>query len=193
MWKYTSTEELMHGYKYIKKIKTPNGWRYFYSQAEIDAYNREVRGGTQNSSGVYPNRPRPRRKAITGSMNLVATKDEKSKPVDYGHLVSDKLKDSRKKAEKVYKKAEKNAKNEAAGAKRAVEIWREPKRKKGDKIAMYRPNEDKYYDEMNVTNVKKNGRGGQTVSVDWKKRKKRKTTRLERMSLRAYRKTHPYE
>lgn len=41
MWRYNSTDELIHGYKYIKKIKTGNGYRYFYSQDEIDAYQKE--------------------------------------------------------------------------------------------------------------------------------------------------------
>lgn len=41
MWRYTPTEELMHGHKYIKKVKTPYGYRYFYTRSEIDAYNKE--------------------------------------------------------------------------------------------------------------------------------------------------------
>ena len=43
MWQYNYTDELSHGSKYIKKIKTPVGYRYFYSQAEIDAYNQAVK------------------------------------------------------------------------------------------------------------------------------------------------------
>ena len=39
-------EELKH-WKYIKKIKSGNGWRYFYSQDEINAYMKEVQGAAK--------------------------------------------------------------------------------------------------------------------------------------------------
>lgn len=49
MWKYTSTEELVHGFKYIKKIKTGKGWRYFYTPSEIKAFyaNEKVKADSE--------------------------------------------------------------------------------------------------------------------------------------------------
>lgn len=49
-------EEIKH-WKYIKKIKSGNGWRYFYSQDEINAYMKEVQGvakGVKNKIDSIP-------------------------------------------------------------------------------------------------------------------------------------------
>jgi hypothetical protein len=201
-WKYNSLEELEHGFKYIKKIKTANGVRYFYTQAEIDAYNqglndganrprprkKTVTGEAEIPSNTLPsNRPRPRKKTVTGEAEIPSNTLPSNRPRPRKKTVTGK-------AETFINKTVRSANNEAAGAKRAVEIWKKPKYKKGDKMATYSPiYKDKYYDEVKVTSVKNNKNGGQTVTADYKKRKKKKTTKLERASLRAYRYTHPHE
>ena len=50
-------EELKH-WKYIKKIKSGNGWRYFYSQDEINAYMKEVQGAAKGVKNKIDSIPR---------------------------------------------------------------------------------------------------------------------------------------
>lgn len=50
-------EELKH-WKYIKKIKSGNGWRYFYSQDEINAYMKEVQGAAKGVKKKIDSIPR---------------------------------------------------------------------------------------------------------------------------------------
>lgn len=234
MWQYISTNELTHGFKYIKKIKTGSGTRYFYTQAEIDAYNNALKRGmsrdaaalvaktkqSQNLNLKYPNRPIARNKTVSGQTNLtpVSAKDArdrvgsglpkaaKKKPdvldirkkaiSDIKREASKTFRKGQSKAEKLLSKIGKNLKAEVAGAKRAANIWKDYKYKKGDKAAIYMPkNNDKYYLEAKVTKVKNGKNGYQEYWTDkpLSRAKKKKTTRLERASLRLYRATHPYE
>ena len=57
MWRYTNTDELIHGFKYIKKIKTGSGTRYFYSQAEINAYEALKNGIRKATAAAGPDVP----------------------------------------------------------------------------------------------------------------------------------------
>lgn len=50
-------EELKH-WKYIKKIKSGNGWRYFYSQDEINAYMKEAQGAAKGVKNKIDSIPR---------------------------------------------------------------------------------------------------------------------------------------
>ena len=52
--------ELQH-WKYIKKIKTGSGWRYFYSQDEIDAFKKEARDTWRYAK---PQKPSTMRKKV---------------------------------------------------------------------------------------------------------------------------------
>lgn len=194
MWRYNSTEELIHGYKYIKKIKTGSGYRYFYNQAEIDAYNQQKRadinrdlnkikqstnltsrlGGGRNP--IMKDSPREKKEHAANVQRVRAQNIAKHAPGPFTRGL--------RAFKRFAKKAVKEINKEAAGFKRAVQVVSGNHKDKKGTASMYSV-DGKYYDTY-----KKDKKG----IVRLKNRTKRsKTGRLERAVLAGYRAAHPNE
>lgn len=177
-------DELMH-FKYIKKVKTGSGYRYLYTPAEVAAYNREIGANINaiNPSNVNKNTLKEKYKNLK-SVSQKEVKKNQNK-VNKGKSI----------AEKKLKKAKKTIKSEAAGAKRAKSIVKDmfvdEKHKKGDTVNSYY-GDGKHYDSKVVTNTRQSKYGYQIYETKTKK-KKQKTSKIERGALKLYRATHPYE
>lgn len=210
-------EELKH-WKYIKKIKTGNGWRYFYTPEEVQAYYEEQKKSANKnykkdlkkmeSEHKMLMKPTPFNSKLENKRNQAIenhryahektkAKIEKTvKPIaktakaakegkipKKAKLVDDKKKKDRinkgkSAVEKKLNKAKKTVKNEAKGVKRASDAIRG----KGDN----------FYDGGGAKKYRK-------YKYDKKKGyytqrgKAKKTGKIERRMINAYRKTHPYE